>query len=316
VGHPPKLLRFACLEDWRVRVNAQGLSVLGAEAAMSVLPIRGHAPLLTRCPEDNSPEYLWPADLASPDFHDRPKGLACLVATTGEGEAAWIGFSAESRNGEAKSFERRAQPLLDMVNPAYRSAVSAVERLSDHAFALGRILDHLEEPLMVVDPCGRIQHLNRALCRLLDREPQRIGILESMRRAALDLLERPGTPNTPAPGAEGRGRYRISAIFADPSLGNGAPLILVRLETLEAGVLDADALKRRFGLTARQVEVAGLLLEGATAKRVAAVLGVRTNTARNHIQTVLRRLGISSKAELPARLMSLDGSTAPPRPGP
>jgi DNA-binding CsgD family transcriptional regulator len=228
-----------------------------------------------------------------------------MTAQTDDGKVAWVGFSAGSGGAKAaEAFERRSRPVLDLATPAFRSAVSAVEHLADHANALGIVLDHMEEPLMIADLCGRVQHLNRYLISLLKREPRGSGILAAMQQSAIDLLGLTTTAQLPGAVATDAGRYRPHALFAGPSLGGGAPLVVVKLEDVDTTALRLEELQRRFGLTRRQAEVAGLLMEGATAKRVAAVLGIRTNTARNHIQAVLRRLGVSSKAELPARILS------------
>lgn len=61
---------------------------------------------------------------------------------------------------------------------------------------------------------------------------------------------------------------------------------------------DRKALASRHRLTDRQVEVALMMAEGASAKRIAADLGIAHNTARRHCQDVLRRLGIHSREDV------------------
>jgi DNA-binding NarL/FixJ family response regulator len=50
-------------------------------------------------------------------------------------------------------------------------------------------------------------------------------------------------------------------------------------------------------LTARERQALGLLADGASTAEVAARLGVAVNTARNHVQRVLEKLGARSKLE-------------------
>ena len=50
-------------------------------------------------------------------------------------------------------------------------------------------------------------------------------------------------------------------------------------------------------LTRREREVLGLLAEGCGNKEIAARLGLRLNTVRNHVQNVLVKLGVHSKLE-------------------
>ena len=57
-------------------------------------------------------------------------------------------------------------------------------------------------------------------------------------------------------------------------------------------------MRARCGTSPRQAEVAQLMAERQSNREIAARLGIRPNTARHHCEGVLRRLGISSRAEL------------------
>jgi DNA-binding NarL/FixJ family response regulator len=59
-----------------------------------------------------------------------------------------------------------------------------------------------------------------------------------------------------------------------------------------------DARARK--LTAREVEVIGMLAAGHTTPEIASRLHISTVTARNHIQNILEKLELHSKAELVA----------------
>jgi DNA-binding NarL/FixJ family response regulator len=56
-----------------------------------------------------------------------------------------------------------------------------------------------------------------------------------------------------------------------------------------------DARARR--LTAREVEVLGMLAAGRSAPEIGGRLNISTLTARNHIQNILEKLEVHSKAE-------------------
>lgn len=62
----------------------------------------------------------------------------------------------------------------------------------------------------------------------------------------------------------------------------------------------AAALAQGFGLTPRQTEVAALLLEGRSARAIAAHLGVAYNTARRHCEAILQKTAARHRGELPA----------------
>ena len=66
--------------------------------------------------------------------------------------------------------------------------------------------------------------------------------------------------------------------------------------------LSDEALRERFNLTARQIEVARLLGEGFTNAEIAAKLEMSYYTARNHTEQVLSKLGVSSRAAVGALL--------------
>jgi DNA-binding response OmpR family regulator len=68
-----------------------------------------------------------------------------------------------------------------------------------------------------------------------------------------------------------------------------------------AGLTDED-LRTRFGLTRRQVEVARLLAEGCSNAELAQRLRVTGNTARNHTEQVMNKLGTSKRARVGAIL--------------
>ncbi|HEX2081275.1 MAG TPA: DNA-binding response regulator [Longimicrobium sp.] len=66
--------------------------------------------------------------------------------------------------------------------------------------------------------------------------------------------------------------------------------------------LSDEALRERFGLTARQTEVVRLLAEGCSNAEIASRLEMSYYTARNHTEQVLAKLGVSSRAAVGALL--------------
>jgi DNA-binding response OmpR family regulator len=99
------------------------------------------------------------------------------------------------------------------------------------------------------------------------------GVLELLARVAA-LLRRAGLVASPAPPA--------------PSPAGAA--------------LTDDALRARFGLTDREVEVTRLLALGVTNAELAERIAVSPKTARNHTDRVLRKLGVGTRARIGALL--------------
>jgi DNA-binding NarL/FixJ family response regulator len=58
-----------------------------------------------------------------------------------------------------------------------------------------------------------------------------------------------------------------------------------------------EAIRRRDGLTLREVEVLQLLARGLNHRQIAGVLGITHKTARNHMANVYDKLEIHARAE-------------------
>jgi DNA-binding CsgD family transcriptional regulator/predicted ester cyclase len=71
---------------------------------------------------------------------------------------------------------------------------------------------------------------------------------------------------------------------------------------------------RNHPLTRRQAQVALLMADALSAKRIAVELGIKVNTARRHCQAVLRRLGLHSRGEVAKALGRARVSVRGPHP--
>lgn len=94
---------------------------------------------------------------------------------------------------------------------------------------------------------------------------------------------------------------------------NGLPVVVVALERVggapafglgqpvgapDPGERHLAGLRERFGLSRRQGQVALLLARRLTDKEIAANLGISRHTARRHVEIVLIRLRVHSRAEV------------------
>ena len=61
-------------------------------------------------------------------------------------------------------------------------------------------------------------------------------------------------------------------------------------------------LKRAFGLSEREVEIAIMIYEGFTNKQIASALKLTDGTARNHISSIYEKMGVSSRSEAVMRM--------------
>jgi len=83
-------------------------------------------------------------------------------------------------------------------------------------------------------------------------------------------------------------------------------MALVVLERTTPGPRSLEELGLRFGLTRRELAVARLLADGRSNGEVAGQLGLSIHTARRHVEHVLSKLGVHSRAAVGAKLREVD----------
>lgn len=93
---------------------------------------------------------------------------------------------------------------------------------------------------------------------------------------------------------------RVLSIHAAAVIGDeGTVAVIVdRARPAEVSAMLVDA----YGLTPRQRDVLGRLLLGRPMTQLAYSLGISENTAQDHRKAIYRRMGVSSRSELAARL--------------
>ena len=64
------------------------------------------------------------------------------------------------------------------------------------------------------------------------------------------------------------------------------------------------------GLTDTERSIAGLIAQGQTNRQVASALFVTQNTVQTHVRHIFQKLGVRSRTELAARLLSTTARTA------
>jgi len=84
--------------------------------------------------------------------------------------------------------------------------------------------------------------------------------------------------------------------------------ILTERESVPVG-LSADALKRRFSISARETEVLGLLRDGLTNQEIADRLFVSITTVKSHLSHLYEKTGTRNRVELLRIIRSDDGDS-------
>lgn len=105
---------------------------------------------------------------------------------------------------------------------------------------------------------------------------------------------------------DSRAHWRAAARRALDPLVGAEPVGGTTARPSARHVPSDDELRGRFSLTARQVEVARLLARGCSARDVAATLGLSYYTARHHVEHVLGKLGVHSRAAVANATAAVD----------
>ena len=216
-----------------------------------------------------------------------------------EGSAELFLQVGYERRGHARADDT---PRLGLLLPAFRTAHRAMLARAAQGTALAAMLDASGAAVLVVGADGREQHRSRALTALLAAEPSRDAVVAAMHDAARALRTSPLPALLLAPAEQvvrgARQRYTVRATPAPAQLWAAPGTLLVALSVAGAHAPDAAAdaaLRARYGLTAREAEVARLLGQRLTNAELAAALGVSAHTARHHTERVLQKLGVASR---------------------
>ncbi|MHB1224517.1 MAG: helix-turn-helix transcriptional regulator [Gemmatimonadaceae bacterium] len=187
-------------------------------------------------------------------------------------------------------------------------------RQGERRAELAIFLDALGEALMLCDLQGRVLHVNAAMSRLLDADPERAAVMRELERVALSGagIARGTTRSLDeATRAAARierevrttaGLYRVRRSATGDGICTAAAAQLITLQPLTLQPLSDQELRDRYGVTTREIAVARLLARGQTNAEIAASLGISPFTARNHTEHVLAKLGVPNRGRVAAAL--------------
>jgi DNA-binding CsgD family transcriptional regulator len=189
-----------------------------------------------------------------------------------------------------------ASAMLRVLLPALKSGVAALLAHGAHRSAFVEWIERSGDASQLVDRVGRCVLRNAALAQLLAADRDAADIERAMARA----LPRIRTA---------RATYAIDTVQAPATLGDRLRLVTVRVCANEPPSLlstSTTRIRERFGLTAREADVALLLAERATNPEIAARLGVSAHTVRHHAERVFLKLDVTSRRAIAARIADRD----------
>ena len=165
----------------------------------------------------------------------------------------------------------------------------------------------LHEGVMVIDVAGSIVYENRALQEIATADPEALMLKRECVALAQRLLAMARQSRRLPSSTEGRVRtttagYRIRGALVEPRIFDEQPISLVFVGRTTPEKIPVDILQSRYGLTAREALIAQHLGEGRTNLEIAQSLGISLHTVRRHVERVLPKLGVHSRAAVAPKL--------------
>jgi DNA-binding CsgD family transcriptional regulator/PAS domain-containing protein len=256
--------------------------------------------------------------LRSPYWHDlvRPARafdtIALCASVDPAAGVANLQFYHDRETGP--TFGPRGLAIARAVFPAFASGCRSWVALQGYAQQLSNFVDTMPVGVVLARIDGRIVHENGGVRRMLASVPE-----HTLGRAITDCIDRfrrvwstrapaanPAPPRPTASDYQVSGHsYRLSASFLGRDVLAAGGAIVVVVERFGPPPFPMELLKDRYNLTLREIEVARLLAEGETNLEIAAALGVAAATARHHTESVMLKLGVSTRGKIAVVLAAL-----------
>jgi DNA-binding CsgD family transcriptional regulator len=245
-------------------------------------------------------------------------GIEIRMPKVGAGETAWEaiertidGITAKIRgDGDAfapENLQRAA--MVRVLVPPFKAGVAEWRRLAARRTELTTLLDAIPEAVLMFDADGGLVHANPRAAELFGM-PGSAGTGSQVRTEAQRMAwalaaaaQRNGATGQTDREVRADGRvYRLRGTLATGWMPANEPGVLVTAAFELVNPLTDLELRSRYGLSAREIEVARLVATGLSNQEVAEKLGVSYFTARNHVERLLSKLGVANRSRVGAVL--------------
>jgi DNA-binding CsgD family transcriptional regulator len=194
--------------------------------------------------------------------------------------------------------------------------VSEWRRLAARRAELTALLNAIPEAVLMYDGSGGLVHANPRAAELFGMpgasgsgasvrtEAQRMAwSLAASAQRAIAQANSGSIPTEAMREVRADGRvYRLRGTLASGWMPGGEAGVLVTAAFELVNPLTDLELRGRYGLSAREIEVARLVASGLSNQEVAEKLGVSYFTARNHVERLLSKLGVGNRSRVGAVL--------------
>jgi DNA-binding NarL/FixJ family response regulator len=231
-------------------------------------------------------------------------------ARAGEVQGSVTVYYEDDDRALARVQERKAK--LQLLVPAIQAGIRAYVRFAHERAAAGDIAERAQSGIVVCDENGAIVFANEFFSRLMAGEPERDRVRREVVATAANVVAFMMRKTSSSPSIRRFSsslrtqltQYSITAIFlADSWTRHGAATAVLIESTKLSGVRSDKELAARFRLTPREIQVARLLTRGTSTREIASVLGASVNTARRHIERILEKLDVHSRAAAVAKVL-------------
>jgi DNA-binding CsgD family transcriptional regulator len=203
-------------------------------------------------------------------------------------------------------FGRRGVGMLQLLLPAFKAGVRSQLAVDARRSQLCAALDDIDRGFIIVSARGSIIHVSSACGRLLASDREHKKVRDMAVHAAGELVRR-SRPRRSTPERDANASlirevrtsaawYRLSPALLGSEVVTRDACAIVAIETVGASPMTNDALRGKFRLTMREIEVARLIAAGKTNREVADALSIRPNTAWRHTERVLAKLGVHTRS--------------------
>lgn len=235
-------------------------------------------------------------------------GLLTQVETEAQAGAKWCRFQLGAVRAPygADRFGDTGLAMMRLVAPAFEAGVATLLAAGAWRASLAGALDAVLAPAWVFAARGDVvRHRNASAAHLLTEEPEAALVEQAVAALARALARSPEHSKTRPDPVEtvqatstvrtATASYQLQGSHVTAARLGPSRTILIVARRTSVKAVDRAALRGRYGLTPRELDVAALVFDGLSTTDIARRLSISIHTARRHVEQILNKLGVHSR---------------------